>query len=405
MIDPNIPWVFARLVSGQQLNGEIDILPNPYKAMAIHLETLQPADRTNILTVMVMALQDSQSFLNSVINTDPTLPCPAVDLSQTVKFATADDLRKTMSSIQWTHEGWIPASSIVGIAALEGTGESRFELDICRRVYHSDTWPDGQKITVPARSPSLWVCADGQHDEMANMASEFRLPGDAIIFPAPPNDPYANTSLDDPEIFKWIKGAIETHKPWAIFIDSLTYATTRDLSEQKSIAIIKKPLVDIAQKYQINIFLSLHLSLAGQALGRRIKGITRTLLHLECPSPENPERLRLWVEKSYSKKPLALGVTMGNTGNIYDLNPPAKINADQGSKGPEKLGMAIAFISKELANRDRSTVDLVNDWESKGGSHGTLFNARRKMVADGTLTIDDTKKPQMCRLVSQNPTF
>jgi len=398
MTSPLDAWRFSRIVSGVHVNGEIDAMSGVFKTMATHLESLPQADRGVALSTMAVAMADGPQFMQTVFDADPLASEPVI---QPLTFATAVEVSKTMSSIRWNCEGWIPASRIVGIAALEGTGKSRFELDLCRRVHLGLLWHDGQKITIPKRSPSLWVCADGQHDEIADMAAEFGLPGESIILPAPADDPYANTSLDDPEIFKWIDGAIVARKPWAVFIDSLTYATTRDLSEQRTIAILKTPLIDIVQRHQINVFLSLHVSKEGQALGRRIKGITRTLLHLECPDPEKPERLRLWVEKSYGKKPPALGVTMGDGGNEYDFNPPAKLNPNQGPKAPEKLGMAIAFISKELANGDKATCDLVREWEARGGTHGTFFNARRKMVADGKLVVDDSKKPQMCHLVSQ----
>ena len=39
----------------------------------------------------------------------------------------------------------------------------------------------------------------------------------------------------------------------------------------------------MVQRHQTEIALLLHLSKEGQALGRRIKGITRTLIHLEAP--------------------------------------------------------------------------------------------------------------------------
>ena len=80
----------------------------------------------------------------------------------------------------------------------------------------------------------------------------------------------------------------------------------------------------------------LHLSREGQALGRRTKGLTRTLIHLECPDPDQPARLRLWVEKSFDVKPPALGVTMGEAGNEYDDDPPE--GEDEDASVPRKRG-------------------------------------------------------------------
>src|SRR5262249_61641024 len=108
-----------------------------------------------------------------------------------------------------------------------------------------------------------------------------------------------------------LEQAIVAVKPWSVFIDTLTSATARNLCDQHVMKGLKSPLVRLCQTYGVNVCLMLHLSREGQALGRRVRGITRTLLHLDCPDPEGPPgRLKLWVEKSYAQKPAPLGVTL-----------------------------------------------------------------------------------------------
>jgi hypothetical protein len=199
-------------------------------------------------------------------------------------------------------------------------------------------------------------------------------------------------SLDDPETMVALNSAVDAHKPWAVFIDSLTYATARDLCEQRSIAILKKPFVDLVQKHQINLFLLLHVSASGQALGKRIKGITRTLLHLECPDPEKPERLRFWVEKSYGKKPRALGVTIGDSGNTYDFNPPARPEPNKGGKPPVKREQAMQFIRDALTQQnDQIGNDLCADWAKNGESSDTFWRAVQALKDDGEIVTDGGK--------------
>jgi len=398
VIPPLAAWGYRRLLADQPLNGEIDTLDDGWKLIGRCLAGLPPEKRQFAWDVIMAIRSDGPELMDAVIAIDPNGLCPAIE---PVRFANVADIRRIMASVRWLWEGWIPASRILGLASLEGVGKTRLAMDLNRRVYLGEEWPDKQKMSVPPGTPSLWLCADGQHDEMADMMPSFGLPDEAVIFPALPEDPYGNTSLDDPTTLSMIDAAIVAHKPWALFVDSLTYATSRDLCEQRTIATLKGPLVGLVQRHQLNIILLLHVSKEGQALGKRIKGITRTLLHLECPDPESCPRLRFWVEKSYGKKPPALGVTMGDSGNEYDFDPPARLDTSKESKAPEKLGLAIAFISKELGISDRATVDLVKEWEAKGGTHGTFFNARRKMIADGLVAVDDTRKPQMCHLVSQ----
>src|SRR5262249_11700982 len=153
-----------------------------------------------------------------------------------------------------------------------------------------------------------------------------------------------------------------------------TFSTQQDISEQRVIATLKDPLVELAQTHQITVMLLLHLSLTGQALGRRTKGITRTLIHLECPDAEKSDRLRLWVEKSYAKKPPALGVTITADGNAYDDKPPVKVDPNKGGRPPSEREKAAGFIRSELARQNGQIGnDLCAAWMKKGGSRDTFW--------------------------------
>ncbi|HZW31849.1 MAG TPA: hypothetical protein VFF52_14145 [Isosphaeraceae bacterium] len=160
-----------------------------------------------------------------------------------------------------------------------------------------------------------------------------------------------------------------------------------DLSEQRVIATLKDPLVELAQSHQILVLLLLHLSLNGQGLGRRTKGITRTLIHLECPDAEKSDRLRLWVEKSYAKKPSALGVTIQADGNEYDDAPPVKLDPNKGGRPPSEREKAAGFIRNELAGLNGQIGnDLCAAWMKKGGNQDTFWRAVKDMVMTSEIT-------------------
>src|SRR5208337_5306599 len=107
MTSPLDAWRFSRIVSGVHLNGEIDAMSGVFKAMAEHLEALPQGDRGVALSTMAIAMSDGPEFMQSVFDADPMAPEPVI---QPIAFATAVEVRKTMSSIRWNCEGWIPAS-------------------------------------------------------------------------------------------------------------------------------------------------------------------------------------------------------------------------------------------------------------------------------------------------------
>jgi hypothetical protein len=281
-------------------------------------------------------------------------------------------------------------------------------MDLARRVWHGEPWPDGQLMTLPPESPTLWVAADGQHNELAQSLPPMVMPPEAIIFPTGPDDPFGGVSLDEPETLEVLNEAVRIHKPAFVIVDSLTYATQSDISEQRAIARLKVPLVALAQKHQVIVILLLHVSKEGQALGRRVRGITRTLMHLECPDPSQSDRLRLWVEKSYAAKPPALGVTIGESGNYYDSAPPTRVDASKGGRPSEAREKARAFIIKALTDQnDQIGNELCGQWEKDhGGSDKTFWRAVKDMTDAGDMATEGgkgTRKQTILHLNGQNP--
>ncbi len=151
----------------------------------------------------------------------------------------------------------------------------------------------------------------------------------------------------------------------------------------------------------------LHLSKEGQALGRRIKGITRTILQLDCPDPEQDGGLRLWVPKSFAKKPPALGVTMSDAGNEYDFNPPTAPEPGKPGRPPEARDKAERFIREALARvNDRIGNDLAAEWEKDGGNGKTFWRAVNAMTDAGELVKDGgpgTRKQVVLHLIRPEP--
>src|SRR5262249_37852045 len=91
--------------------------------------------------------------------------------------------------------------------------------------------------------------------------------------------------------------------------------------------------------------------------------------------------------------------TIGESGNAYDFDPPARPDPNRGGRPPEKLDKAVAFLTEKLADEDRKGCELIDEWEALGENKTTLFNARKSMVGDGRLVVDDSRKPQIWHLV------
>jgi hypothetical protein len=396
-------WTLNRAVAGFDLNGEADSLTEPLRSMVAMLAAVrvddaltgqarqeaQAAARAPLSAAIAAARPDLAAAL--VNGPDPSGPPPEADAG--ARFATVADVRRLQSETRWVWEGWIPTGRVFGLAAYEGTGKTRTAMDLHRRVWHGAAWPDNQGPTLPPGRPAVWVCADGHQDELTELLPAFGLPDGSVVFPTTPDDPYGGTDIDSPDLMApggLLDGVIASVDPWCVFIDTLTSATSNDLCDQRVIKGLKTPLVRLAQSFGVNVCLMLHLSREGQALGRRTKGITRTLMHLECPDPENsPGRLRFWVEKTYAKKPPALGVTMTDGGNKYDFEPPPAPKPGKPGRPPEARDKAERFIRDALAvQNDRVGNETAAEYVKAKGSKTTFWRAVDAMVEAGELATD-----------------
>jgi len=373
--------IIAKLLSGATLNGELGAVSKPFKPLAELLNVTPACDRRTARDAFLCAPGvDREGLLNALAKKDPTAPLPEI-VDRPARRAHLGDVRKLMTGEQWLWPGWIASGRLLGISGLEGLGKTRLAMDLARRIWLAEDWPDKKPPSFPAGTPTLWLCSDGQQEELVTTAESFGMPEDSVFFNAPPDAPYDNTTIDGAEAVAWLEESIQLVRPGLVFIDSLTYATSLDLCQAKDVKNLMTPIRDIAQRTRTAICSLLHVSRDGHALGKRIKGLTRTILQLECPDPEESSRLKLSVAKSFAKKPPALGVTIGERQNTYDSNPPTAPAATEIGRPPAERAKAKKFIREAMEKaHDRVGTELTADWKKMGGSNDTLKRAIKEMV-------------------------
>ncbi len=396
-------WTIGRLLCGLFVEGEAVAVSKPFRPLADRLATLAPDSRVLAWMGYLCGQADPDALIAVVASVDPAGPAPAEDTNR--RPANLADVRKVMVGLQWLWEPFIPAARICGIAAFEGIGKTRLAMDLARRIWFGLDWPDGQPATLSKETPTLWVCADGQQDDLAAIATALGMPDQAIVFNTTPDEPYGGTELDSAEDRDRLKRFVREVRPGLVFIDTLTNATNYDLCRATENKALMTPLRDIAQRTGATIIPLLHLSRDGQALGRRIKGITRTIIQLDCPDPEQPGRLRLSVSKSFAKKPPPLGVTMTDAGNVYDSEPPTPPAPSKGGRPAKERDEAKAFLVESLTLvNDQVGNTLAGRFETSGGFEKTFWRAVKDLDKAGRLTKSGgpgTGKQVVLHLISE----
>ena len=394
-------WVVRRLLAGMESDGLTGGTSAGLRRLVEHLAGLPIYSRLVAWVAFTASLPEPEAAaaVQAVADADPGQPIPD---DQPAAFATLEDVARVSTGAKWLWEGWIPTGSVCAAAATEGCGKTRTMLDWCRRMYLGEDWPDGQPASVPVGTRSLWLCADGHQSELATTATDFGLDQTAVVLPALASDPFGGTSLDEAETIEMLEAAAEAVQPGVIVIDTLTFSTSADLCSQTGVAGLRDRLVGLAQRSGAAVILSCHVNREGVILGRRIRGLARAVINMEEPDQDQPGRLRLWVSKSFSSKPLHLGVTLGPTGNTYDSNPPSKPDEGGGGKGgrpPASREKAIRFIVDRLtSSNDQRLTALRDAWVESGGSNGSFYDARNNLVESGRVIQEG--KPFLLHLVA-----
>src|SRR5262249_43079153 len=141
------------------------------------------------------------------------------------------------------------------------------------------------------------------------------------------------------------------------------------------------PLRAIAARQQCLLLCCTHTNVLGEPLGRRIQGQGRVVLSLSEPDPVGqPKRRKLEVIKSNALKPRALGVTMGDNGNTYDLTPPeAPPKEDDGGDRESCLEADTDWLADFLADGSKLLTEIRKAAKKDGISSPRLYRARDQL--------------------------
>jgi hypothetical protein len=220
MMSPSDAWAIRRLLAGLHVNGELEAVSPAYRRVAGHLASLPTEVRLTAWDGYLCRFPEPDAITKILTDVDPAAEPPK---SEPPRPASLSDLRRIMSTAQWLWPLYLPAARIAGIAAFEGVGKTRFAMDLARRIWLRLPWPDGQPPTFPERTPTLWVCSDGQQDDLAEAAEAFGMPDEALFFNTLPDDPYGGTELDDPSPWPaWRTSSARSGPGWRSWTPSPT---------------------------------------------------------------------------------------------------------------------------------------------------------------------------------------
>lgn len=347
------------------------------------------------------ARHSSDALLDADANVKPSV---SVNVEEPdVRVATLADLRQVVSSVEWVWPGWIPKGVVVCIGADPGKGKTRLLLDLATRIWRGREWPDGAPPSLPPRSATLWVCGDRQFSQLAEAAPAFGLPDEALMLAADPAEPTRILDLDAHSDVLFLADAIRRFQPALTIIDTIGNVTSRNLTKPQEARQVLAPLMDVAAQTASAIILVTHLSMDGNALGRRIEGACRTVIKLTEPDPEIfPGYLKIAVSKSAWKKPDALGAIAGDGGFRFGetRKPTESEAATTGGRGKPGPAPANRDACKTWL-RDRLSIGpdrlsaIIEAGKQSGYSIRCLYDVKKLLgLEEFTVSDDHGRRPR-----------
>jgi hypothetical protein len=380
----------ARIWAGQDADEAMAGMSATWRRLAERLATAPPEQRQAMLDGFSLSLPDPGAFLKAVALADRDGPAPDPGAARPPRCATLASVRSLMADTPSPWPGWLAAAVLNALAADPGIGKTILAMSLAFTLWFRRPWPDGQANPFPEGTKTLWVPGDNHYAQLLLLANQYGLPDEAVLLNASEDSPTGGLDLDDPAELDALRERIASESPGLVIVDTVGMTTSRNLCRPEDAREYFGPLMRMANETGTAFLLLTHLSKDAQALGRRIVGASRVVWKLTHPDPEGqPDRRRLWVDKSYAAKPPAMGMTIADSGCTFDFNPPAEPAPRRPGPAPAKLEACKAWLAERLTN-PAPVKDVRSDADKDGYSSGVLYAAVEALKVE-EYTIDRRK--------------
>lgn len=340
--------------------------------------------------------EEASEFLGEEDTMEAANAADIIALMSERKFLWGDNEKKI---------GWLQLGGVHLVEGREGTGKTRFMMDVVKRWSLDQYWPDGTKTTIDPDSKVLFVASDSHWDQVAMIAQDFGVPFENVLFAGPKTSPYDYTSIDEKATIEIIRIWCRKYKIAMIVIDTLMSSTSRPLVDRQECAIIANPLRAIAREFNLAVVMIGHLNAQGKTYGLAMQGNCENVIRLEA-NEIDPQNVTIKSEKCRWNR-FALPIIEGrqhDTGWEYTCR-----GSDQGEEKQVKgRAGASAAIRNYLMTVSRAAWgEIIDELEEAKYAKTTVNRALKVMVETGEIVSYKEKFPsgKECSFYELNPQF
>ena len=244
------------------------------------------------------------------------------------RFPSLEELAEELEPIQWLWEDWIPLGMIAMLGAVPGGGKSLVALDLARRIFTGEGFPDGADIPCPG-APVVYVDAEAV-PQLTNERAERWGMDRSKLFLMLPVTSRMFIDFGESEDREYLWELVERVQPGLVIVDSLSTISSRGENDIQDVREIMAFLNQIARQQQCGLLLVHHLRKSGGTRERDgIVGIEdlRGSGHIVA------------IARS------VLGLSIVQTGPKIDRNGPRRIEIIKTNLGPYPAALGVEFVS------------------------------------------------------------
>lgn len=312
-----------------------------------------------------------------------------VEVSIEAEAADCETILGLMKEREWVwgdpvaNVGWFVQRGLHLVEGKEGTGKTRWLMDLKRRWGLDLTWPDGSAIAIDTDAKMLFVASDSHFDQIAMTAEAFGIDPKSIIFTGPKSDPYNYTSIDDPVTLKLIRHWCTKHKVGMVVIDTLMAASARPLVDPQEVAKIAGPLRDLARELNVAIVLVGHLNSQGETWGRAMGRQCDNVIRMEADERDEQNISIRSVKARWNR--FALPTIHGRQSESgWEYSTMESEKGDAKATGGREGAMVAVREYLAIAGKT-SSGDLVAELVERGCAEATVFRTLKFMTGTGEL--------------------
>jgi hypothetical protein len=304
-------------------------------------------------------------------------------------------IRALMKRREWlwgdsaTNVGWFITRGLHLVEGKEGTGKTRWILDLVRRWSYNLPWPDGSPCELDQHSKVLFVASDSHWDQIAMTSEAFGIPDENVIFTGPESAPYDFTSIDDPKTLAHIRHWCSRYKVAMVVIDTLMAASTRPLVDPQEVAQIAGPLRQIARELDVAIVLVGHLNAQGETWGRAMGRACDNVIRMEADERDEKQIQIKSVKARWNRFVLpTIHGTQGECGWEYASIGSAGNDTSLKTAGERTAAAVVAYL-RQYGTTQPTLKTLVEAAVEKGHAEKTAYRVIKEMTADGVIKRDE----------------